>query len=284
MRPAPFAYTRPATLADALRALAAGAVPLAGGQSLLPAMRQRLAEPPAIVDISAVVEISTAVNVRDDHVTLGAGLTHRVLLEDSTIRDELPWLEMAAQCLGDVQVRNVGTVVGNLCWADPRANMAVALLACEAVVTAVSPARPDEVDRIPIDRFFTGFRTNALAGRLATGVEIRRDLGARGNYIEFSRQRQDLALCNVCVVRHGDGTVRVAVGGIDLTPVRLPAVEAVVASGGGPANVGAALAHALAPARHAPVADHHGSANYKLDLAATLVRRALARLGGADND
>ncbi len=278
MRPAPFAYTRPATLADALRALASGAVPLAGGQSLLPAMRQRLIEPQAIVDISAVAELSTAVNVRDDRIQLGAGLTHRTLLEDPTIRDELPWLTESAQALGDVQIRNVGTVVGNLCWADSRANLAVALLACEAVVMAVSPARPDVVETIPIDAFFTGFRTNALAGRLATGIEISRDPLARGTYLEFSRQRQDLALCNVCVACYSDGTVRIAVGGIDPTPVRLPAVEAVVANGGDSANVEAALAHALALARHAPLVDHHGSAAYKLGLAATLVRRALASL------
>ncbi len=283
MRPAPFAYTRPATLADALRALANGAVPLAGGQSLLQAMRQRQLEPQAIVDISAVAELSTAVNVRDDRIVLGAGLTHRVLLEDPTIHTELPWLTEAARALGDVQIRNLGTVVGNLCWADSRANMAVALLACKAVVTAVSPARPDTVETIPIDAFLTGFRTQALVGRLATGIEISRDPQARGAYLEFSRQRQDLALCNVCVARYSDGTVRIAVGGIDPTPVRLLAVEAVVANGGDAANIEAALTHALAAERHAPIVDHHGSAAYKLGLAATLVRRALGSLGDTRN-
>ena len=280
MRPGPFTYTRPATMADALRAMAAGAVPLAGGQSLLQAMRLRQTEPQAIVDISAVAEISTTISIEQTHITLGAGLSHRALLEHPLIGAEMSWLSEAAQALGDVQVRNLGTVVGNLCWADPRANMAVALLASDAVVIALSPTRPDAPDRIPIDQFFSGFRQHTLNGRLATGIEIRRDAAARGAYIEFSRQRQDLALCNVALVRYGDGTVRLAVGGIDPKPVRLAAVEAVIASGDLNA-LNAALDHSLIESRHAPIADQHGSSAYKLGLARTLIRRALNQLGVA---
>jgi aerobic carbon-monoxide dehydrogenase medium subunit len=273
MRPGPFSYTRPASVADALTALAAGAVPLAGGQSLLQAMRLRQSEPTAIVDISAITTLG-AITLHDDRVHIGAGVTHRTLLEHAIIQADFAWLRQAAQALGDVQVRNLGTVVGNLCWADPRANMAVALLASDAVVIAMAPARPDTPERIPIDQFFAGFHQHTLNGRLATGIEICRDSAARGIYIEFSRQRQDLALCNVALVRYGDNTVRLAVGGIDPTPVRLPAVEAVIASGDLSA-LNAALDHSLLESRHAPIADHHGSSAYKLGLARTLIHRAL---------
>lgn len=279
MRPAAFTYTRPANLADALRALAAGAVPLAGGQSLLPAMRLRAAMPQAVVDLAGVAELSDQVVVTEQLITIGARVTHCALLEQPLIASELPWLHEAAQALGDVQVRNLGTVLGNVCWADPRANMPVALLACDAVVTAVAPShgqpgQPGElVDRIALKDFFTGFRAHALNGRLATSIEFKRLVGARGHYLEFSRQRQDLALVNVCVVRAA-GHARVAVGGIDPMPVRLPEVEAAIVDGDA-ADIVQALHENLVRGRHAPIVDHHGSDEYKLGLAVTLVKRAL---------
>jgi carbon-monoxide dehydrogenase medium subunit len=274
MRPAAFTYSRPANLADALRALAAGAVPLAGGQSLLQAMRLRAATPRAIVDLAGVAELSDAMTVDGESITIGARVTHAALLEHAFVSDELPWLRAAAHSLGDVQVRNLGTVLGNVCWADPRANMAVALLASDALVTAVAPSHGETVDRIALGDFFTGFRSHALNGRLATSIELPHPRGARGAYLEFSRQRQDLALVNVCVVR-GAGHARVAVGGIDPMPVRLPEVEAAIVDGDG-ADVVHALHENLVRGRHAPPVDHHGPDEYKLGLAVTLVKRALA--------
>ena len=274
MRPAAFTYTRPANLADALRALAAGAVPLAGGQSLLPAMRLRAATPQAVVDLAGVAELSDQIVVTDALITIGARVTHCALLEHPLVATELPWLHAAAQALGDVQVRNLGTVLGNVCWADPRANMAVALLACDAVVSAVAPSHGELVERVALKDFFTGFRTHALHGRLATSIEIKRHTDARGHYLEFSRQRQDLAVVNVCVVRSA-GHARVAIGGIDPMPVRLPEVEAAIV-GGDAADIVQALHENLVRGRHAPVVDHHGSDAYKLGLAVTLVKRALA--------
>ena len=273
MRPGAFTYTRPATLADALRALAAGAVPLAGGQSLIPAMRLRAAEPKALLDLAGVAELSDEIAVSDQLITIGARVTHRALAEHPLIGAEMPWLREAALALGDVQVRNLGTVLGNVCWADPRANMPVALLASDAVVTAVAAAHGDRVERIALSDFFTGFRSHALHGRLATSIEIKRQAGAHGCYLEFSRQRQDLALVNVCVIRSAK-QARVAVGGIDPMPVRLPEVEAAIVNGDG-ADIVHALHTNLVRGRHAPVLDQHGSDEYKLGLAVTLVRRAL---------
>jgi len=267
MRPATFVLHRPATLADALAALAAGAQPLAGGQSLLPAMRLRDAEPGALIDLTGVDALDADIRVTGAHVRIGARVTHATLAGDASIRADLPWLADAAAQIGDVQVRNLGTVLGNVCWADPRANMAVALLASDATVIA---ADADETcSAIPLDEFFTGFRRHALDRRLAIALTLPRASGARGCYLEFSRQRQDLALVNVCTVAGANG-LRVAVGGIDATPVRLRAVEC---------NGADALAAALDPARHRPITDQHGDAAYKLHLAGVLVRRALAAIG-----
>lgn len=267
MRPAPFALHRPATLADALAAIAAGALPLAGGQSLLPAMRLRDTEPEALVDLSGIDALDADIRIVDDRVHIGARVTHAALAADTALQAGLPWLTDAAAQIGDVQVRNLGTVLGNVCWADPRANLAVALLASDAAVIA---AGADEThSAIPLDAFFTGFRRHALDGRLAVALELPRAPGARGCYLEFSRQRQDLALVNVCAVTDANG-LRIAVGGIDPTPVRLHAVER---DGAG------ALETALAPTRHRPIADQHGDAAYKLHLADVLVRRALTAIG-----
>ena len=172
-----------------------------------------------------------------------------------------------------MQVRNLG----NVCRPDPRAHKSVAPLACDAAVTAVAPTHGAQVDRIALTDFFTGVRSHALHGRLATRLEIKRQIGTRGAYLDCSRQRQDLALVNVCVVRHADRG-RVTVGGIEPMPVRLPEVERAII-GGDDGDVVYALHHNLVRGLHAPIADHYGSDEYKLGLAGTLVRRALPQCG-----
>lgn len=274
MRPAPLEYLRPASLAAALPALAAGATPLAGGQSLLPALRLRELAPASLLDLRDIAELDARIDVDADRIRIGALATHRDVLEHAGLGAAMPWLHEAARALGDVQVRNVGTVAGNVCWADPRANFAVALLASDAVVVAVGA---DGESRLPISRFFTGFRLQTLGPRLATAIEIERHPDTRGTYREFSRQRQDLALVNITVVKRPD-CVRIAVGGIDPTPVRLADVEE-VAVRGGPNALAAALESELTPLRHQPLVDQHGTAAFKLELAATLIRRALVPKG-----
>ena len=172
-----------------------------------------------------------------------------------------------------MQVRNLG----NVCRPDPRAHKSVALLACDAAVTAVAPTHGAQVDRIALGDFFTGVRRHAVHGRLATRLEIKHQLGTRGAYLDCSRQRQDLALVNVCAVRGAD-RARVTGGGIDPMPVRLPEVERAII-GGNDADVVYAHHQILVRGRHAPIADHYGSDEYKLGLAVTLVRRALPQCG-----
>lgn len=283
MRPGAFEYMRVSLLADALRAMSIGAIPLAGGQSLLQEMRLRQREPHTIVDLAAVDELSATIETFDERIHIGARTTHRVLSEDRIVATEMPWLTQAVLALGDVQVRNLGTVLGNLCWADPRANMAVALLATDAIIHAVSPEVPDRVDLIPIDAFFTGFRRTALNGRLAIGIDVPRRRSVLGTCIEFSRQRQDLALCNVCATMSDDRRdVRIAVGGIDQRPIRLIEVENACAHSD-PATIERALDRSLdAKALH-PIEDQFGTPAYKLGLARTLVQRALRAIDDAHN-
>ncbi len=274
MRPAPFSFARPRRLDDALVALAEGAAPLAGGQSLLQAMRLRQDEPAAVVDITRIAELDRNVTVGRDSIRIGALVTHRDVAEHREVRERAPWLSEAAETLGDVQVRNRGTTLGNLCWADPRANMAVALAASNARVLAAHPDRG--TFEIAVDDFFSGFRQNTLEGALATSIEIPVAADDRGTYIEFSRQQQDLALVNVCAVASSSG-LRIAAGGIHAKPVRLTAIEK------DPTDQ-TSFDSAFGAEGLTPVVDHYGSADYKLELARTLVQRALQKIGVSNSD
>lgn len=284
MRPSPFRYCRPVTLADALIAMQAGAVPLAGGQSLIQALRLREAEPSAIVDLNAIAEFTTAIVSSSDGVRIGALTTHAQLAEQPLVREEFPWLAEAATALGDVQVRSRGTVLGNVCWGDPRANMAVALLAADAVVHCADPHEPAKPHSIPLNEFFTGFRRTALGSRLAIALSLPRSSPRRrGAYLEFSRQRQDLALCNVCVVvgPAAERYARVVVGGIYDRPVRLLEVEELLAAHGPQAQrLEASIASAFSQMTLTPYKDQFASVEYKQQLAKVLFRRALAVVDG----
>ncbi len=282
MRPAAFDYSRPASLPDALRAMQAGAQPLAGGQSLLPAMRLRQQAPTALVDLCNVLDLANTIDVTATTLTIGARVVHAQMLEDVTIAREFSWLKQAAYLLGDVQVRNRGTVVGNVCWADPRANFAVAMLASDALVGFCSPALPTRVQTLPIDEFFVGFRQHRLDGCLVTHLSLPRG-AARGVYREFSRQPQDLALVNVCVVRYAQAW-RIAVGGIHQTPLRLSALETRFATAlPDDKTCEALISQALRESPTTPLNDPYGSADYKLHLAQVELCRALRTFADGDN-
>jgi carbon-monoxide dehydrogenase medium subunit len=276
MRPAPFSLSRPTTISGVLVAMRAGAIPLAGGQSLLQAMRLRQQEPKALVDLSIVADLSNRIEVKLESILIGARVTHREFAEHALIESEFPWLAQAARALGDVQVRNRGTVLGNVCWADPRANMAVAMLASNATVHCIDP-ESDASSTLTIDEFFTGFRKHVLNGRLAVALEIPRQAG-RGVYREFSRQRQDLALTNVCVVL-GGAAARVVVGGVHQTPIRLAALETALSESSPAFSIAHAIVHAFDNLMLNPLQDPYGPASYKQHLAQVELTRALTSLG-----
>lgn len=279
MRPASFEYCRPRSVAEALNVLRQGGVPLAGGQSLIQAMRLRQAEPEVVVDLADVADLGSDIAMDETALRIGARVTQAQLAAHPAVRAEFPWLAEAALRIGDVQVRNRGTVLGNVCWADPCANMAVALLASDAVVHTVGPG-PDDRSRLALTDFFRGFRSNGLDGRLATGIEVPRPAGwTRGHYLEFSRQPQDLALCNVCVVLGEDGTTRrarVAVGGLHVTALRLRALEdKLERDGWKDADPEREIARAFADLDLQPCDTLFAAPDYQIHLGTVMVGRAL---------
>ena len=275
MRPAPFELFRPESLGDALTALAAGAEPLAGGQSLLQSMRLGRSQPEKIVDLSQLDCLSNEIRQDSEFVSIGARVTHRQLAEDAMLEAQFPWLCEAARLIGDVQVRNLGTTLGNVCWADPRANMAVAMLASEAQVTILKEPTDPIKETLPLDEFFTWFRATVLRDSLAQSLLVPPAPNARGVYLEFSRQPQDLAIVNVCAVTTAHG-LRIALGGIAPIPIRNVELEAEGQSNSSVSDIAQLLYN---DERCQPPRDSFGSREYKLHVAAELTLRALRAIG-----
>ena len=280
MNPTPFSYHKAGTLPEAIALLqehAEDAKLLAGGHSLLPVMKLRLAQPGHLIDIAGLAELR---GVREDGDTLvvGALTTHHDLLSDPILQRRCPLLVEAAHLVGDRQVRNRGTFGGSLAHADPAADYPASILALEATIVARGP---NGERSIPAGEFFQGFLTTALApDEVLTEVRIPA-LGARtgGSYQKLANQASGYAVVGVAaVVRLGaDGTaeaVRIGVTGAGASATR--------ATGAEDALVGSALDEAAVAAAAAKAADGldllddlHAPAAYRSRVLAGLTRRAV---------
>ncbi|WP_433176266.1 FAD binding domain-containing protein [Actinoallomurus sp. CA-150999] len=280
MIPAPFEYVRPSSLGDAVAALREadeeGKV-LAGGQSLMPLLRLRLAYPEVLIDVSAVPELR---GVRDDgdSVFVGAMTTHYEVLRDPLIRAHAPLLAAATSTVADPAVRHRGTLGGSLAHADPAGDLPGVVLAMDGVF--VTSAR-----EIPAGDFFADYLTSALEpDEILLGVRLPKAYTGWGfHYEKFHRTAQAWAIVGVaCLVRRTDGEVaeaRIGLTNMGPTPVRAYAVETAVADG--PASREAFRTAAQdAPDGTSPPSDLHGSAEYRRHLAQVLTARALATASG----
>ena len=216
MRPARFILHQPQTIREAVNLAKEGIIPLAGGQSLVPELRQRNWSPAEIFSIAKVADLSETISFSETSLNIGARVTVKQLLENQQVKQYYPWLREAASKLGDVQVRNFATVVGNVCWSDPRANLAVALLASDAKILILNENYG--IEPTNLNDFFTGFRKNTLGSRIACGIEVPYVPNRDGTYMEFSRQPQDLALVNLGAVSQ-NLSIRLVVGGLRSRPI-----------------------------------------------------------------
>lgn len=270
-----FAYQRPGTVAEAVRVLAgqpAATVVLAGGQSLLPAMKTGRLRPDTVLDIGRLSELG-GVAVHDGRLTVGALVRHHDLAGDPLVRRHAPLLAHTAGLLGDPQVRHRGTVGGSLCWAAPAADLPAALLALDAAVVLTGPVGSREV---PLGDFVTGAgRTVREPGELLSAVSVPLRPGARWSYQRFGRDALQWPLAIVAAVRpSGDAPVTVALGNLADRPVRATAVPAALAAG-----ATAAQAAELAAGDTQAHPDPRASADYRRHLAGVLTARALAAIG-----
>jgi carbon-monoxide dehydrogenase medium subunit len=272
MIPAAFDYQRAASADEAISLLGqAGedAKLLAGGHSLLPLMKLRLAAPSVLIDIGRLTDLSY---VRDagDHVAVGALTRHRDLEISDVLRTHVGILAHTAGQVGDPQVRHRGTIGGSLAHGDPASDLPTVVLALGATLVARGPKGERT---IAAQDFFRGFLETALApDELLTEIRLPKVTG-KWSYQKFNLRAQDWAIVGVAAARVNGG-VSVALTNMAATPVRAAAVEAAVAAGAAAADAAAAASDGLEPP-----SDLNASPEYRRHLATVLVRRALEAVG-----
>jgi carbon-monoxide dehydrogenase medium subunit len=282
--PAAFDYVRPATAAEAVQALAqAGedAKVLAGGQSLLPILRLRLAYPSTLVDLGRIDELSGVSN-DDDAIVIGALTTHDEVLHNSLIAEHAPLLVQATRTVADRQVRHLGTFGGSLAHADPAGDLPSVALALDAEMRVLGESGERSV---PAREFFLDYLTTALQPtEILTAVRIPKlGEGWSTHYQKFNRVAQAWSIVGVAAaVRRSNGTIaeaRVGLTNMGNTPLRAHAVEQALA--GADATV-AAVTEACARAAEgtAPPSDLSARADYRKHLAGVLTRRAVLAAAG----
>jgi carbon-monoxide dehydrogenase medium subunit len=266
---AAFDYVRPASVDEAVAALAEhgeDAKLLAGGHSLLPMMKLRLAVPGVLVDVGRIDD-ATGIRVDGDDVVVGALTRHCELVTSAVLRDEAPLLALTAAYVGDPQIRNRGTIGGSLAHADPAADLPAAVVASDATLIAQGPSGRRS---IPATEFFTGYFETALnADEMLVEIRVPRTGPNGAHYEKFTRRANDWAIVAVATVGG-----RVALANMADVPVRARAVEDALAQGASIQD-----AAQLAAEGTAPTADMHADEEYRRHLARVLTRRALLAAG-----
>ena len=282
MIPASFDYERASSLDEALSLLAAGgedARPLAGGHSLLPLMRLRLARPSLLVDIGGIDELRGVRN-EGDSVVIGALTTHHEVAGAPELVGGSGLLAKVAGGIGDPQVRHRGTLGGSVAHADPASDLPAALLALDADVFLAGRGGTRSV--AAADFFVGPFMSAAEEGEIVTGVRVPKREGWGSAYQKFQRRAQDWAIVGVAAVVRWteDGIAGAAIGLTNMggAPLRAGAVEASLTGASEKAEIVAAASKVseLEP----PPADENASSEYRLHLAEVLIRRAVAEAAG----
>ncbi|RZU33636.1 FAD binding domain-containing protein [Blastococcus saxobsidens] len=284
MIPAPFQYVRPTTVEEALQAIADGGEDvkvLAGGQSLIPVMRLRLAAPETVVDLGRVAGLR---GVRDDGdaIVIGAMTTHSDVLSDPLIAEHAPLVAEATATVADRQVRHRGTFGGALVHADPAGDLPAVALALDAefVIAGQSGRRT-----VPAAEFFVDYLTTAVEeGELLVEVRVPKLTGSWGmRYEKFNRVAQAWSIVAVAaVVRRENGRIaeaRVGLTNMGPTPLRARQVEEALAGAEATPEAVAAAAQRAAEGTE-PSSDLNAQADYRQHLATVLTRRAVTAAAG----
>ena len=269
MIPASFDYVKAGSAEEAISLLTEHgeeAKILAGGHSLLPLMKLRLASPSVLIDVGRVRDLSY---VRDagNHVAVGALTRHHDVQTSAVLQESVPLVAHVAGLVGDPQVRHRGTIGGSVAHGDSASDLPAVALALGATFVIQGPSGTRSV---PATSFFKGFLETDLApDELLTEIQLPKMNGAGWSYQKFNRRAQDWAIVGVAAVGAAGGG-GVALVNMASTPVRASAVEDLVRSGSSPEEAAAVAARDLDPP-----ADLNASAEFRVHLATVLVRRAL---------
>ena len=277
MIPASFSYVRAESADDAVALLGEygdEAKLIAGGHSLLPLMKLRLATPSVLIDVARVSDLAY---VRDggDHLAIGGLTRHHDVENDPLVRDAVPLLGHAAGQVGDPQVRHRGTLGGSLAHGDPASDLPAVVLALGGTIVA----RGAQGERsIAADDFFVDFLETALApDEVITEVRVPKTGGAGWAFEKFNRRAQDWAIVGVAAV--GGDHPGVALVNMGSKPLRAATVEEALRAGASPED---AAAHAADGTE--PTADLNASVEYRQHLARVLVRRALTTVANGPGE
>jgi carbon-monoxide dehydrogenase medium subunit len=260
----PFNYKRAGSVAEAeemLRSSADGKL-LAGGQTLIAAMKMRLANPSDLIDISGIKDLNY-IRVADGAVAIGAATTHFEVADSAAVQKAIPALAHTASVIGDPAVRHKGTLGGSVANNDPAADYPAAVLGLGATIKTNKRS-------IAADDFFTGMFSTALEdGEIVTEVSFPIPQGA--SYKKFQNPASRYAMAGAFVAKLKDGSIRVAITGAGPCVFRVPEMEAALA-----ANFTAdAVAQILVDASGLN-SDIHGSAEYRANLVTVMAKRAVA--------
>ena len=257
-----FSYHRPTKVADAVKAMkkAKDGKYMSGGMTLLPTIKQGLASPTDIVDLSGLKNAGVAVSAKS--VTIKAGTAHADVATDKGVRKTIAALAQLAGSIGDPHVRNRGTIGGSLANNDPAADYPAAVLGLGATVHTSDR-------KIPADKFFTGMFATALkANEIVTSVEF--PLPAKAGYAKFPNPASRYAMVGVFVAKMQDGAVRVAVTGAGPGVYRIAEMEAALAK-----DFSAKALSGIAAKAKGLNSDMHASAEYRAHLIAIMAKRAV---------
>jgi aerobic carbon-monoxide dehydrogenase medium subunit len=269
MIPAAFDYVRAGSAEEAISLIGEhgdDAKFLAGGHSLLPLMKLRLAQPSVLVDIGRLSDLSY---IRDagDHIAIGALTRHMDIETSSVLAEHVPLLAHAASHVGDPQVRHRGTIGGSIAHSDPASDLPATTLALGATYVAQGPNGTRE---IAASEFFHGFLETALApDEMLTEIRVPKMAGAGWNFQKFNRRAQDWAIVGVAAWRR-NGESGIGLVNMGSTPILAISVSNALAQGASVAD-----AAQLAAEDAEPQSDLNASPEYRVHLAKVLVRRAL---------
>jgi carbon-monoxide dehydrogenase medium subunit len=261
-----FEYVKPSSLADAVALLKAHgeARPLAGGMTLVPTLKQRLARPSHLIDLAGLPDLS-GIKVSSTEIVVGAMTTHAAVARSVDVRKAIPALAHLAEGIGDPHVRHRGTMGGSLANNDPAADYPAAVLALDATIKT-------NARRIAADDFFTGmFETALEPGEIVVSVAF--PVPQKAAYMKFRNPASRYAMCGVFVAKTKSG-VRVAVTGAGPCVFRQTEMEDALAQKWSPDALGR-----IAQAANGLTEDIHGTAEYRAHLVRVLAQRAVQAAG-----
>lgn len=273
MIPAAFEYEKVKTVDEAIAALSNDDTKiLAGGHSLIPAMKLRLSRPAKLVDIGGITTLKD-IKEEDGEIVIGAAATHADIMYHNLIRQHLPLYTEGAALIGDMQVRNYGTIGGSLAHADPAADWPAMVLAAEA---SIEVQGSNGSRRIPATEFFTGLFATALQpNEIITAIRIPiPPNGTKSTYQKFRQPASRFALAGCAVMRYADGKTNIAFTGVGEKAFRDTGAEQAIS--GKPiddATIAAAVSAALQ--NISVLGDHYASIPYRTHLAKVFLKKAL---------